>query len=940
VSLRSTKSSNAAIHIRGLRVHNLKNLDLDVPRGQLVVISGVSGSGKSSLAFDTLFAEGQRRYIETFSSYTRQFLERIDRPEADSIENIPPAIAIRQRTATRNSRSTVGSVTEINDYLRLLYAKIGRVFCQGCGKEIEAATSHSVTRYLNQLPAETDFLITFPLMPGKKSILKELALSLIADGFVRVIADDRVIKIDEATLRGISRERPIQVVVDRLTAGRAATDRVTDSVETAFSKGNGHCDILLVNSGGVSSPSFSSRLVRFSNRRHCGDCDRYFPEPEPRLFNFNNPLGACPECRGFGDTIEIDMDRVVPDKSKSIREGAIAPWNSPAYAHELEELLALADDYEIPADVPFAQLAKQHLNLIYQGIRERKFGGLRGFFNWLERKKYKMPIRVFLSRWRSYRTCPICEGRRLCDEALATRVGGKNIAEVLSLEVREAARFFHDLDLQPHEGTLGRVMLQQLTKRLKYLNSVGVGYLTLDRPLCTLSGGEAQRVALTKALGAGLVNMLYVLDEPSIGLHERDTHRLIEIVQELCDSRNSVVVVEHDDSFLRSADHLIDIGPAAGAAGGKVVFQGPLSELKNATDSLTAEFLLKRKRIRSPGTRRPTSNGWIKVRKARGNNLKCIDVDFPLGVLCVVTGVSGSGKSTLIEQTLYAGGCRQLKKSGPEPAAHDELLGLSQIGDIVLVDQSPIGRSSRSNPVTYVKAFDEIRRVFADSSEARIRNFGPGHFSFNVDGGRCTACDGQGTQIIDMQFLADVSITCTECNGLRFRKEVLDVKYRGKNIAEVLAMCVKEAIGFFRGRTKIVASLTPLVSVGLDYLKLGQPCDTFSGGEAQRLKLAGQLAAATQQRTLIILDEPTTGLHAADILNLLDCFNALLSVGHSLIVVEHNLALIQCADWIIDLGPDAADDGGQLVACGTPEQIAVAPESHTGFYLQRILAAE
>jgi excinuclease ABC subunit A len=942
------------IRIRGLRVHNLKGIDLDLPRGKLILISGVSGSGKSSLAFDTLFAEGQRRYIETFSAYTRQFLERIDRPDADSIDNIPPAIAIRQRTASRNSRSTVGSITEIADYLRLLYAKIGRVFCQGCGRAIRSDTPQSVLASLGELAAGTEFLVCFPLAGVMRSRLRAVSESLVADGFVRVACGDRILNLNDEPLAPELAVQPLRVVVDRLVASRAAPERVLDSIETAFAKGDGLCHVLVRAESGVSRvesreqsrsandsgsrrSTVRSPLLRFSRRWRCESCDRDYPQPEPRLFNWNNPLGACPACRGFGDVIDIDMDRVVPDKSKSLRDGAIVPWNAPAYAHELDELLALADDYKIPVDIPFAELAPRHLKMIHDGVRERNFGGLRGFFNWLERKKYKMHIRVFLSRWRSYRTCPTCGGRRLRDVALATRVGGRNIAEVAALEVREAARLFESIELSDHDRSVGRVMLDQIARRLGYLEAVGLGYLTLDRPMRTLSGGEAQRVALTKALGAGLVNTLYVLDEPSIGLHERDTRRLVDVVTALRDSRNSVVVVEHDESFLRAADHLVDMGPGAGDAGGKVVYQGPLDGLESVSNSATADFLTGRRTIHRPASRRPPAHGWIRVRGARGNNLKNINVAFPLGVLCVVTGVSGSGKSTLVEGTLYAGLSQRLNRAGPRPADHDDIVGTEQLGDVVLVDQSPIGRSSRSNPVTYVKAFDEIRRAFAESTDARVRNYGPGYFSFNVEGGRCSACEGQGVQIIDMQFLADVSITCPECGGLRYRKEVLDAKYRGKSIAEVLAMSVREAVAFFRGRTKVVEALTPLLSVGLDYLKLGQPADTLSGGEAQRLKLAGQLAAATRQRTMLVLDEPTTGLHMADISCLVDCFAALIGVGHSLVVVEHNLELIKCADWIIDLGPEAAADGGRVVACGTPEQIASVPESHTGRFLARVL---
>jgi excinuclease ABC subunit A len=924
------------IRLRGLRVHNLKNVDLDIPRHRLVVVSGVSGSGKSSLAFDTLFAEGQRRYIETFSAYTRQFLERIDRPEADSIDNIPPAIAIRQRTAARNSRSTLGSVTEINDYLRLLFAKIGRVYCQGCGIEVVSDTPRSVLARLQALHPGTDCLITFPIDRVKGTSLQAIAGALRSDGFVRVVARDQIINLNESDLAAAKGCRQLRVVVDRVQTGNTAVDRIIDSLETAFAKGEGRCHVLLLVAGKPTEDAADQNSWRFSRRWRCEACDRDYPEPEPRLFSSNSPLGACPTCRGFGDVIDIDMNRVVPDRTKSLREGAIAPWNVPAYAHELAELLELADDYRIPVDEPFEKLSDRHLKLIHEGVSQRKFGGLRGFFNWLERKKYKMHIRVFLSRWRSYRTCPDCHGRRLRDIALATRVAGKNIAEILALRVQHALQFFESMVLSEQEAGIGKTMIERITTRLHYLDAVGLAYLTLERPLRTMSGGEAQRVALTKALGSGLVNTLYVLDEPSIGLHERDTNRLIDVVRALRDAHNSVVLVEHDEAILRAADHLIDMGPGAGSSGGRVVFQGPLSTI-DQIQSPTADFLLGRRRISVPSGRRPTKNGWIRVRGARGHNLKSIDVAFPLGVLCLVTGVSGSGKSTLVEQTLYAGLSERLHKSVETPAQHDGIDGSDHIEDVVLVDQNPIGRTSRSNPVTYVDAFAEIRRAFAESTDARIHNFGPGHFSFNVEGGRCSACQGQGVQIIDMQFLADISVTCPECDGLRYRKEILGVKYRGKNIAEVLDMPVGEAISFFRGRTKVGEALAPLVAVGLDYLKLGQPADTLSGGEAQRLKLAAQLAKTTRGRTLIILDEPTTGLHSADIARLVGCCSALLDVGHSLIVVEHNLEFIQCADWVIDLGPEAADEGGRVIGSGTPEAIAAMPDSHTGRYLRAML---
>jgi excinuclease ABC subunit A len=631
------------------------------------------------------------------------------------------------------------------------------------------------------------------------------------------------------------------------------------------------------------------------------------------------------------------MDLVVPDPSKSIREGAIAPWNTPAYAHELHELLALADDYGVPVDVPFEQLQPEHLKLLHEGVPERDFGGLRGFFQWLERRKYKMHLRVFLSRWRSYRLCPVCRGDRLRPEALCVEVGGSNIAAISRMEIREARRFVHKLDLAAWQRDIAGTILHQVDARLGYLEAVGLGYLTLDRTTRTLSGGEAQRVALTSALGSSLVNMLYVLDEPSVGLHPSDVGRLLEAVEGLRDRGNTVVVVEHEEGMLRRADHLIEIGPAAGERGGNVVFQGDLDEMLACDESLTGDYLSGRLGIAHSESRRPANRGRLRLRGARGNNLRDLDVEFPLGLLCVVTGVSGSGKSTLVQDTLYGALCRRKRKNGPKPLPYADVLGDGQIDDVVLVDQTPIGRSPRSNPVTYIKAFDQIRAVFAATIEARTHNYGAGHFSFNVDGGRCTACKGDGYKEIDMQFLADVFMKCEQCNGTRYRQEILDITYRGRNIAEVLEMTVRQAFSFFRGQTKVQAKLKRLMDVGLEYLQLGQPANTLSTGEAQRLKLASYMSATKRNRTLFILDEPTTGLHFSDVVRLLDCFESLLSVGHSLIVVEHNLQMMKAADYLIDLGPGAAGQGGTVVATGTPEELAQNSDSVTGAFLAQEL---
>jgi excinuclease ABC subunit A len=734
-----------------------------------------------------------------------------------------------------------------------------------------------------------------------------------------------------------------------LTAGGASDSRLRDSLEIAFTKGRGRCYAFVEDSeprtlNADPSPRPLSlidgrpwRRLGFSTQLACEDCGIEYPKPEPRLFSFNSPLGACPECEGFGNVIGIDMDLVVPDPNKSLSEGAIAPWNTPAYEHELKELLALAPDHDIPTEVPFKELDRRHLALITKGVRERKFGGLDGFFAWLQRRKYKMHIRVFLSRWRSARTCPSCNGARLRPEALAVRAGGKNLGEICAMKVRDAAAFFRNLQLPAWEKQVGRMMLEQVVARLGYLDEVGLGYLTLDRPLRTLSGGEARRVALTASLGSSLVNMLYVLDEPSIGLHPRDINRLITAIKQLRDRANTVVVVEHEESMIRAADQIVEIGPGAGERGGRIVFQGTPKEMEQSPDSLTGDYLAGRRGVGAVGRRRSPNHGWIRLAGARGNNLKGITVEFPLGMLCLVTGVSGSGKSTLVEDTLYPALCRRLRKDAPKPHPHDDVYGDGQIDDVILVDQSPIGRSPRSNPVTYLKVFDEIRNVFADTVEAHTRNYNAGHFSFNVDGGRCAACHGDGYIQIDMQFLADVYMKCSQCNGTRYRDEILDVTYRGRNIADVLEMTVREAFTFFRGQPKVQARLKRLIDVGLDYVQLGQPANTLSGGEAQRLKLAGYMSAAKRGRCLFILDEPTTGLHFFDIVQLLDCFEALLAVGHSLIVVEHNLQMMKAADYIVDLGPGAADEGGQVVVKGTPEMVANCPHSITGQYLAEAL---
>ncbi len=956
------------IELQGVRVHNLKGIDVNLPLHRLIAITGVSGSGKSSLAFDTLYAEGQRRYIESFSAYARQFLDRLEKPDADRIEHIPPAIAIRQNSINATARSTVATATEIHDYLRLLFSKIGRVVCPDCQQVIRQDTPTNVLESTRSIPAGTRFQICFPLTVAADEDCGDLASNLKEDGFHRAI-----ISADEIgdPLHGESNTSPARrktvdlngiddsdltqaawVLVDRLSAGKSAADRILDSLELAFRCGDDRCLLLTEVAEQVTAVELIELVVldgrswhveRFSSRLVCDDCQREFVTPEPRLFSFNGPLGACPECQGFGSVPAIAFDRLVPDPTKSLRDGAIAAWTTPAYVHELEELLDLADDYNIPVDVPFADLQPEHLELIVNGVPERDFGGLTGFFRWLERHRYKTSVRVFLNRWRAYESCSACGGGRLQPLALAVRIDGHNIADACRLTISDARRFVDNLLDHQSDGErkLTEVLFAELRSRLAYLSQVGLDYLTLNRPMRTLSGGEMQRVALTATLGSNLVNTLYVLDEPSAGLHPRDSERVIDAIRQLRMKRNTVVVVEHDEAFIRQAEHVVDIGPGAGQAGGTLVFQGSPEELDAAEASVTGAFLSGRRSIAipNPSQRRRAVQGCLRLEGARQHTLKNLTVDFPLGVLCVVTGVSGSGKSTLVEDTLYPALCRALGQSCATTIRgdYDRLTGVESIDEVILVNDQPIGRTPRSNPVTFMKAFDEIRQTFASTPEANLRHFTPKHFSFNVKGGgRCPKCNGNGSVEIDMQFLANISMTCPECHGTRYQREILEAKYRGLNIAEVLAMTVGEAFTFFRGQPKTQKRLRFMKEVGLDYLPLGQPANTLSGGESQRLKLASFLASGSRSKTLFILNEPTTGLHAADIEKLLDCFQSLLAVGHSLIIIEHNLDVIKTADHIIDLGPDAGDDGGEIVASGPPELIAACKASITGDFLREI----
>jgi len=937
--------NEATIRLRGVRVHNLRDIDLDLPRGRLIVVCGVSGSGKSSLALDTLYAEGQRRYIESFSPYTRQFLEQLDKPDADHIEGIPPAIAVTRTVPQTSSRATVGSATELLDYLRLLWARVAQVVCPDCGRAIEQDSPESIVSRILALPDGARLMISVPMDATNAEEFVETCERLAQQGFVRGLIAGRSFDIASPPTWPDGTAADPNVVVDRLRVGQVTAERLTDSIEGAYDLGSGRCIVWVEGADElpVAAPIATIderpwRRLGFSRRLSCETCGIEFPEPEPRLFSYNSPLGACPKCEGFGSIQVRDMDLIVPDGSKTLKDGAIAPWNTPAYSHELRELLALASDYDLPIDVPFRRLSDAQKELIVRGVPERNFGGLDGFFRWLERRKYKMHLRVFYNRWHSYVTCDACGGSRLGKFPLAWRLGNRNLAEVCRATIEQTAAWFDSGDLDGSRMEVARGLLTEIRSRLGYLNDVGLGYLALERPLRTLSRGEAQRVALTTALGSTLVHMLYVLDEPTSGMHPHDVSRLSGCIRRLRDRGNTVVCVEHDEQMIRGAEHLIEVGPGAGDHGGRITFQGTGAELMSSDESVTTPFLTGERGFLSEQSRRPTKHGWIKLIGARGNNLKNLTVEFPLGVLCLVTGVSGAGKSSLVQETLYGAICRRKRKESDRPLPYDDLIGDGQIDDVVLVDQSPIGRSPRSNPVTYVKAFDEIRSVFAATVEARTRNLTASHFSFNVEGGRCERCQGDGVLAIDMQFMADVYVRCPECRGKRYRKEILAVKHRGKSIADVLEMSVRQAFSFFRGQTKVQLKLKPLMDVGLDYLRLGQSATTLSSGEAQRLKLASYTSQLKRSRMLFILEEPTAGLHFADVVQLLDSFDALLSVGHSLIVVDHNPRLMRAADYLIDVGPGAGIHGGTIVATGTPEEVAANEASVTGRELKRMLA--
>ncbi len=965
---------NNSIIARGIRVHNLDNIDIEIPLRKLSVITGVSGSGKSSLAFDTLYAEGQRRYVESFSAYARQFLERVDKPDLDHIEGIPPAIAIEQKNPVKNRRSTVGTATEINDYLRLLFARIGKTYCTKCEEVVQNDTIFRITDCVLSLPESTKFLVTFPLRISKK-ISSDMQVSALRErGIIRILADDTIIDISSTDKSfDIRKYESVAGIVDRLVVGKKIKGRLTDSLETAYRLGSGYLSIIFLSgeikeskkrkSSGKTITGGKSKTISingaewtamsFSSHFRCNSCDIEYKTPTHHLFSFNNPLGACKKCQGFGHTIEIDMDLVVPDKTKTLNEGAIAVWNSPAYSILLEELQEAAPAHNLPLDIPFNKLTKSQLKLVNEGAEE--FYGISKFFDMLEEKKYKMHVRVLLSKYRCYTVCSECNGTRLNQSAHNVRINQYNITDVCSMSIDETHSFFDKIKLSKYEEEVGKLLLLEIKKRLGYMVKVGLEYLTLDRMTRTLSGGEAQRVNLTTSLGSSLVNTLYILDEPSIGLHPRDTKRLIDILVQLRDIGNTVIVVEHDRDVIKSADYLIDIGPGAGKNGGNVVYAGDVKKISARNGSLTGQYLKGKKQIELPVTRRKITQSNIEITGATENNLKNIDASFPLNVFTCVTGVSGSGKSTLIQDTLYGALKKSMGVYHGHVGNHKSLNINGHIDDVIMVDQSPIGRTPRSNPITYVKVFDYIRKIFASTREARLNGYTQGSFSFNVKGGRCDYCEGCGYIKVDMQFLADVYVTCDQCHGKRFRKDVLEVCYKDKNIHEVLEMTVSEAITFFSNNNKYTQSpemnsslskatshikkgLKYLEDTGLGYLRLGQPATTLSGGEAQRLKLATYMAKGKHEKMLFIFDEPTTGLHFDDIRKLLDCFRKLINNGHTVIVIEHNLEILKCADHIIDLGPEGGKGGGYILGCGTPEKIVKLKVSHTGKYLKEYVS--
>ncbi|NUN68366.1 MAG: excinuclease ABC subunit UvrA [Bacteroidetes bacterium] len=927
--LHSTKSP---LVIKGARVHNLKNISVEIPRNKLVVITGVSGSGKSSLAFDTIYAEGQRRYVESLSAYARQFLERMDKPDVDVIQGMSPAISIEQRTNTRNPRSTVATTTEIYDYLRLLYARIGRTICPKCGREITKDSVQSVVDRMQTFAEGTKFYVMFPMHDHEgKSVAQEIE-TLKKRGFFRLVVNGTLVDLNEQKVTAKSK-KGLFVLVDRYILRKGdiqSQNRLADSIQTAFMEGEGYASVQELT---------TNEVVPFSQHFECPADNIRFEEPEPHFFAFNSPIGACPKCQGFGRSVGIDMDLVVPDQEKTLKEGAVLPWTTPKFQENLRDLARIAYDAGVPMNVPYRKLTEQQLAIVMNGYG-KTFDGINGFFKMVERKAYKIQYRVLLSKYRGYTVCDECRGSRLRKEALNVKVGGRPIGEVVAMNIERAEEFFRTLPLTDVEKSIGKRILEEIRKRLRYLVDVGVGYLTLDRLSNSLSGGESQRINLATSIGSSLVGSIYVLDEPSIGLHPLDNDRLIAILQRLRDVGNTVLVVEHDADMMRAADQLIDIGPNAGERGGEIIFQGTAEESMKDPRSLTGRYLSGALSIPVPKTRRKRTKDSVKVLNAFQHNLKNIDVEIPLRQFVCVTGVSGSGKSTLVHDIIGEGIRKRLNGHIGRLSGVHEIKDWDKIQHLELVDQSPIGRSPRSNPVTYIGVFDGIRDLLARTTAAKLRGYQPGFFSFNVPGGRCDICEGDGLQKVEMQFMADLYLTCESCNGKRYKKEALEVRWNGKNVDDILGMTVEEAIGFFGASPegkKVMQKLRVLDDVGLGYLRLGQAATTLSGGEAQRIKLATHLVEQKEGHTLFIFDEPTTGLHFDDINKLLKCFTALLDAGNSLLVIEHNLDVIKCADHIIDMGPGGGENGGQVVASGSPEELMKIPQSYTGTFLRKYI---
>ncbi len=931
------------IVIRGAREHNLKNINLELPRNQLIVFTGISGSGKSSLAFDTIYAEGQRKYVESLSSYARQFLGQMEKPDVDSIEGLSPAISIDQKGVTHNPRSTVGTITEVHDYLRLLYARIGKAHCPSCGKPIEKQTSSQIIEMIETLPAGSRFMILAPVVRSRKGEYTQMLEDVRKKGFVRARIDGTLYELDETPALDKKKKHDVEIVVDRLVMKEGLERRLADSVETALGLGEG---IVIVEVEGEGDRLYSEHFA-------CADCGVSLAVLEPRMFSFNNPYGACPTCSGLGFRLEIDPELVVPDPSLSLEEGAIAPWAGTAdYFYQL--LRAMADKYEFSMEVPWSRLPAAVKEKILYGTDEQvyvkyrnRYGRLRSYFSRFEgvvnnlQRRYEETesdySRQKISQYMSVRPCPACEGARLKPESLAVTVGGKNIYEVNQLSITRCDEFMTNLKLSERDTMIAERIIKEIRARLKFLIDVGLNYLTLERMAATLAGGEAQRIRLATQIGSGLAGVLYVLDEPSIGLHQRDTKRLLATLESLRDLGNTVIVVEHDEYTIRSADFIVDIGPAAGEHGGRIMVAGPLETVLASPESVTARYLLGEKEIPIPPERRQPNAKKLVIKGAAEHNLKNIDVEIPLNLLVCVTGVSGSGKSTLVNEVFYHGLMRRLFRSKTPPGKHRGIEGVQYIDKVIDIDQSPIGRTPRSNPATYTGVFDHIRKLFAEMPESKVRGYKPGRFSFNVKGGRCEACRGDGTIKIEMHFLPDVYVQCEVCHGKRYNRETLEVTYKGRNIADVLDMPVEEALEFFGGIPVIRRHLEVLNRVGLGYIRLGQPAPTLSGGEAQRVKLATELARRATGKTLYIMDEPTTGLHFDDINKLLEILQSLVDAGNTVVIIEHNMDVIKCADWIVDLGPEGGEEGGRVMATGTPEEVAEVAGSYTGQYLKEHL---